>query len=149
MPSVRTRLRPWAVLLLVAPLAGCRDDSPKVVKVTGTLTHKGLPVTNAYIRFRPETGRPSWGQTDDQGRFKLSYDRTQDGAVVGKHKVWIEQRPTTPAEQDAVMPGSSTPVRRTATSRDLTALFDKYGAEKSTYTVDITPDTKDLTIELD
>ena len=43
MPSVRTRLRPWAVLLLVAPLAGCRDDSPKVVKVTGTLTHKGLP----------------------------------------------------------------------------------------------------------
>jgi hypothetical protein len=134
----------WAAALLVVALAGCHDGSPKVVKVTGTLTYKGKPVTNAYLRFRPEFGRPSWGQTDDEGRFKLNYDKQQDGAVVGKHKVWFEARPASAAEQEAVEMG-----KRLSLSKDMAAFFDKYSAEKSTLTVDITPDTKDLRLDLD
>jgi hypothetical protein len=136
-----------AGLVLVAALAGCSESGPKIVKVTGTLKYKGQPVPNAYLTFRPEFGRQSWAQTDEQGRFKVNYDRTQDGAVVGKHKVSAEMwggRPSTPAEQEAVMQGRRLPV-----SKDLTAFFQKYGADNSKLEVEITPDTKELNLDLD
>jgi hypothetical protein len=135
-----------AVLPLIG-LGGCQKEGPTIVNVTGVLTYKGQPVTNAYLRFRPENGRPSWGQTDEQGRFKLNYDRDRDGAVVGKHKVWLEIRPSA-AEQANVMPGAGL-ARRPAMSRDLSELFDKYSAEKSTLTVEIKPDSKELALNLD
>ncbi|MFO0810727.1 MAG: hypothetical protein U0746_19025 [Gemmataceae bacterium] len=134
---------PSAIAVATLLLAGC-NDGPKVVKVVGTLTYKGQPVTNAILQFRPEKGRQTWAQTDEQGRFKVNYDKTQDGAVLGKHKVWLEFRPQTAAEQDAVMQG-----KRPAMSKEMRVLFDKYGAEKSTLTVDITPDTKDLKLDLE
>jgi hypothetical protein len=137
----------WAVLLLLTALVGCGSNRPSIVKVTGTLKYKGQPVPNAYLTFRPENGRQSWAQTDGQGRFKVNYDRTQDGAVVGKHRISVEVwqgRPSTPAEQEAVMQG-----RRPAVSKDLAAFFQKYSAENSKLEVDITPDTKDLNLDLD
>ena len=137
----------WAVVLAVLSLAGCQKEGPTVVNVSGVLTYKGQPVTNAYLRFRPEYGRPSWGQTDEGGRFRLSYDKDRDGAVVGKHKVWLEVRPTA-AEQGNVMPGAGL-AKRPAMPRDLSELFDKYGAEKSTLTVEIKPDSKELTLNLE
>jgi hypothetical protein len=144
MPSARHRILPWAVPLLFVALIGCADSGPKIVKVTGTLKYKGQPVTNAYITFEPEFGRQSWAQTDGQGRFKINYDKHQDGAVVGKHKVWVQQRATTSAERDAEMQGKALPV-----SRDMAAFFQKYNAENSKYTVEITTSTKDLTLDLD
>jgi hypothetical protein len=143
MPSARTPLR-WAAPLLLAALAGCGDSGPKIVKVNGTLTYKGKPVTNAYLQFLPEFGRQSWAQTDEQGRFKINYDRHQDGAVVGKHKVWFEPRPGSAAESEAAMLG-----RRLPQSQEMAEFFKKYGAETTPLTVDITPDTKELTLDLD
>jgi len=147
MSSRQRFLVPWAVMLPLVGLTGCQKEGPTIVKVTGVLTYKGQPVTNAYLRFRPENGRPSWGQTDGEGRFKLNYDRDRDGAVVGKHKVWLEVRPTA-AEQANVMPGAGL-ARRPAMSRDLSELFDKYGSEKSTLTVEIKPDGNELLLKLD
>src|SRR5437016_243304 len=126
MPSVCPRLLLGAVPLLLVALAGCGDSGPKVVQVSGTLKYKGQPVTNAYITFLPEFGRQSWAQTDDQGRFKINYDKHQDGAVVGKHKVWVQQRATTTAEREAEMQGKALP-----TTRDMAAFFQKYSAENS------------------
>jgi hypothetical protein len=143
MLSVRNSA-PWAVPVLLVALAGCSDSGPKVVRVTGTLTYKGQPVTNAYLTFRPENGRQSWAQTDEQGRFKVNYDRQQDGAVVGRHRVWVKVRPTTPAEQEAVELGKRLPM-----AKEMAAFFDKYSAENSKFEVDITPETKDLKLDLD
>src|SRR5262245_42513281 len=120
MSSVRTRVFPWVAPLLLATLAGCSDSGPTIVKVSGTLTYKGQPVTNAYIQFLPEQGRQSWAQTDEQGRFKINYDRHQDGAVVGKHKVWLERRPTSAAESEAAMLG-----KRLPGSKEMAGLFEK------------------------
>ena len=146
MPSRRNLFLSVAVPLVLAAAAGCGGDQ-KLAPVTGTLTYKGKPVTNAYLRFRPEFGRPSWGQTDELGHFKLNYDRDQDGAVVGKHKVWLEPRPTA-ADAAAVMPGAGL-ARRPTVAKDFEGLFEKYGAEKTTLTVEITPDTKELPLDLD
>src|SRR5438105_14176879 len=142
MSSARRFLITCTVVLPAVVLAGCQKEGPTVVKVTGVLTYKGQPVPNAYVRFRPEYGRPSWGETDEQGRFKLHYDKEQDGAVVGKHKVWLEVRPTA-ADQAAVMPGAGL-AKRPAMPKDAAILFEKYSAEKSTRTVEIKPSTKDL-----
>ena len=147
MSTARRALLSWALVLPLVCSAGCQKEGPTIVKVTGVLTYKGQPVTNAYLRFRPEYGRPSWGQTDEEGRFKLNYDRDRDGAVVGKHKVWLEVRPTA-AEQANVMPGAGL-AKRPAMPRDLSELFDKYSAEKSTLTVEIKPDSKELALNLD
>src|SRR5258707_15356563 len=93
------------VCLLVIFLAGCSKSGPVTVPVTGVLTFKGKPVTNAWVDFMPEGGRMSSGQTDDQGRFKLEYDPEKHGALIGKHKVILRPRPVTVAEQEAVMRG--------------------------------------------
>jgi len=144
MPSVRHPVLSRAAPLLLLVLAGCGDSGPKVVKVTGTLKYKGQPVTNAIINFVPEFGRQSLAQTDEQGRFKINYDKHQDGAVVGKHKVWVNQRATNTAEREAEMQGRQLPA-----SREVAAFFQKYNAENSKLTVDITTSTKDLSLDLD
>jgi hypothetical protein len=134
-------LRAAGPLLLVA-LAGCGDAG--IVPVTGTLTYKGQPVPNAYVDFIPENGRPSWGETDEQGRFKLNYDRTHDGAVVGKHKVSVRRKPATAAEREAEMLGKKLP-----TSQEMATFFDKYSSEKSTVEVTIDRNTRDLKLDWD
>jgi len=143
MSLARDRLSSVAFLLFVA-VAGCSDSGPKVVKVTGTLTFKGQPVSNAVLTFRPEFGRQSWAQTDEQGRFKINYDRDQDGAVVGKHKVWIDLRTVPSPNQEPGMPG-----RRPPMSKEMSEFFDKYNADNSKLTVEITKDTKDLKLDID
>lgn len=140
MLSWRKPFLPWATLLLVLALAGCGDGS-NLVPVTGTLTYKGNPVTNAYIDFTPEQGRPSWGQTDDQGRFKLEYDGKHKGAVVGKHKVSVRVGPQTTADRE---PGMAPPQ-----SKEMAAFFDKYSFTNSKIEVVIDKNTKDLKLVWD
>jgi hypothetical protein len=131
-----------AVPLLLFLLAGCGGSN--VVPVTGTLTYKGEPVKNAYIDFVPANGRPSWGETDEQGRFKLNYERGRDGALIGKHKVWVRRKLTTTAEKEAEMMG-----KRVPESREMTEFFDKYSPEKSNIEVEIDRNTKELTLNWD
>lgn len=45
---------------------------------------------NATVIFFPEgEGRVSSGVTDDEGTYTLVYDRSESGAVLGKHRVEI------------------------------------------------------------
>jgi hypothetical protein len=144
MMSSRKPLLLWVAPLLLVVLAGCGGGGPKIVKVSGTLSYKGKPVTNASLDFMPEHGRPSWGKTDEAGRFTLSYDRTREGAVVGKHKVSVKMRPTTVEEQKAVMMGKRPPM-----SPEMVTFFDKYSPQKSKLEVQIDDNTKDLKLDLD
>jgi hypothetical protein len=128
--------------LVVAAAAGCGRSDAKIVEVTGTLTYKGNPIANAEVHFVPEQGRPSWGQTDEQGRFKLNYERGHDGAVVGKHKVFV--RPVPARLNPAAEPGKAPPI-----PKDQAEFFDKYSAAKSTVEVEIDKNTKEVKLEWD
>src|SRR5712675_2209436 len=125
MMSLQKSIPGWTAALVIVFLAGC-GGGPNVVAVTGVLTYKGKPVTNAYVDFVPEKGRPSWGQTDEQGRFKLDYDPQRNGALVGKHKVSVRMRATTQAETEAVMLGKAVPM-----DKDLKEFFEKYSMAQS------------------
>lgn len=133
----------YSVPLLLSLAAGCGESS-NIVPVTGVLTFKGKPVTNAFVDFLPKHGRPSWGQTDATGRFTLNYDREHDGALIGRHKVSVRMRPTTTAEQEAVMLGKQLPM-----SKEMAEFYDKYSADKSTKEVVIEKNTKEVNLNWD
>lgn len=135
------RLSRLGLLLTLAILSGC-SDGPKIVRVAGTVTHNGKPVPSLTIHFIPETGRPSWGLTDENGRFTLEYDNKIQGALVGTHSVWVQWRPRSPQEE--LNPNLA---NRPA---ELPAIEAKYGSqEKSPLKVEIVKAVEDLEIKLD
>ncbi len=142
MRSFRASFLPLATFVL-AGVAGCGGGGD-LVPVSGTLTYKGKPVTNAYVDFFPEPGRPSWGQTDEQGRFTLHYDKDHDGAVAGKHRVAVRRRLVTLDEQEAYMKGQKPP-----SSKELDEFFEKYSTENSKIEIIIEKSAKNLKLDWD
>lgn len=137
--SVRVSAFASAVCFL---FAGCGGSG--VVPVSGTLTYKGKPVTNAFVNFVPENGRPSTGETDPNGRFTLVYDPQTKGAQVGKHRVFVTHNPVADASQPGTIPGE--PVKLSPEMREF---FSKYSGEKSKVEVTIDRATTDLKLEWD
>ena len=127
------------VCLLVA---GCGESD--IVPVSGTLTYKGKPVTNAHIHFVPDKGRPSFGTTDGQGKFTLTYDPQIKGAQRGKHRVFVEYNSIADQTRPGAIPGETV-----ALPPDLRAFFDKYGGTNSKAEVTIEKATSDLKLEWD
>jgi hypothetical protein len=123
-------------------LAGCGGSD--VVSVSGTLTYKGQPVTNAYIHFVPEKGRPSMGETDQNGRFTLVYDPQTKGAQLGKHRVWVQYNTVADAGRPGVVPGQAPKL-----SSDMREFFNKYGGDNSKVEVVIDKATSDLQLKWD
>ncbi len=72
-------------------IVGCGGDAtrPPISTVTGVVTLDGQPLENASVMFQPETGRPSSGTTDKEGRYTLEYSPGVPGAAEGKHTVII------------------------------------------------------------
>lgn len=94
------------LLLGIIALFGCGRRGPEIVDVTGTVTRGGEPVANLEIHFVPDEGRPSWGLTDAQGHFTLNYSRDRDGAVVGRHRVFVKYMPHDPEIEFAISQGN-------------------------------------------
>jgi hypothetical protein len=136
---LRKQVLPWIAPFLLVAVAGCGGGGIK--KVSGTLKYKGQPVPNCHITFNPENGRPSDGDTDEQGRFTLRYDPKQDGAVAGKHKVWV--RPNATANS-VTEPGMAP-----KPPKEWAEFYAKYGGEKSNKEVMIDKSTSDLVIDFD
>lgn len=129
------------LLAALALLAGC-SSGPKVVPVSGTLTRNGKPVPKLTVHFIPDQGRPSWGVSDDTGRFTLEYDSTLKGAVTGPHTVWVQWRPG--SMQEEMNPKAA------SKPADLPAILAKYGSQdKSPLKIEITRGTDDLELKLD
>ncbi len=82
----------WAVLFL----AGC-GSGERYAPVSGTVTLNGTALADAKLIFEPigdstgiAAGKPSYGRTDDSGRFVLhSPIADEEGAAVGDHRVRI------------------------------------------------------------
>lgn len=79
----------WVCLLLMSGCFGGKGDLPKIGQVDGVVTMDGTPLPKARIIFEPEKGRPSFGYTDEAGKYHLGYLKDMSGAVVGHHVVRI------------------------------------------------------------
>jgi len=82
--------------------AGCGGGS-NYARVSGVVTVDGKPYKNAVVAFQPvggqgntAPGRGSSAVTDENGRYTLTTDDGQTGAVVGKHKVRIQTKRDNP-----------------------------------------------------
>lgn len=86
--------RPTALLLAAVTLlnfVGCGGgDEVELGTVSGIVTLDGAPLRGVFVNFQPTGGTPSYGITDSQGRFQLS-NVAGEGAIVGKHEVFLEE----------------------------------------------------------
>ena len=122
-------------------LIGCGNSG--IVFVSGTLTYKGKPVTNAFINFVPtDGGRPSIGETDASGKFTLTYDPQTKGAKMGKHKVFVTHNAVADAGKAGAIPGMPAVM-----SGDLQELFRKYNGDNSPILVEITKSEGNLELK--
>lgn len=92
----RKRDRTFAGVLFIAAaglfVSGCGSGND-MASVTGKITFQNQPVPEGTITFYPESGgRPSSGQIQSDGTYKLSSIEPGDGAMIGTHKVTIEAR---------------------------------------------------------
>jgi hypothetical protein len=74
---------------------GGRGDFP-LAPTSGRVLCEGKPVPNALVFFEPLrsgesalAGKQGLARTDEKGEFRVSTYGTDDGAVVGKHRVRV------------------------------------------------------------
>lgn len=84
--------------VLVLTLAGCGSSDFPVASVTGVVLCDGKPVPGALVFFEPQqegdnamVGKTGLGVANDLGEFSVRTYGSNDGAVVGKHKVKVER----------------------------------------------------------
>ena len=88
MIQYRNSLLSLSVLLLC--FCGCPSSNGNIGWVEGVVTLDGEPVQGASVRFYPASGeRGSSGKTDKNGYYQLRYTRSQQGAIIGEHKVTL------------------------------------------------------------
>jgi len=96
----------WMVALVV--FVGCSTrpaDQPEIAPVAGRVTMDGQPLAGVSVVFESERGVLSFGNTDADGRYKLSYIRSAKGAGLGKNIVRIStptMGPTSPLHKDSI-----------------------------------------------
>lgn len=100
----------WAKLAgaaLLACVAGCGGSQPKTYPVTGTVTSQGKPLPDAIVTFVPEQGRHASGVTDAEGKFTLTTVQPGDGAMAGRYRVIVSEKPAEMAEGDYSEPAET------------------------------------------
>ncbi len=91
------RRLPVLAILTLVPLGGCAggdEDSYALVKVSGTITRNGQPLSEAKVSFVPGPGNtvstPALDQTGPEGNYLLTF-KGRTGVAPGKYKVMITQ----------------------------------------------------------
>jgi hypothetical protein len=92
--------------ILVSAGAGC--SSKGTVRVEGVVLLDNQPVSEATVLFIPDggTGQPAQGMTVENGKFRLTTFKDNDGALPGSYKVTVTKSvpPPQPPEGE---PGDS------------------------------------------
>jgi hypothetical protein len=103
------KVKPVAgVLMLMLPVClGCLGGNvPDIGYVEGVVTLDGQPLPNAVVTFQPQNARPSYGRTDQSGRYVLVYTKGNEGATLGKHRVAISTQSDGDPDADPPIPSS-------------------------------------------
>src|SRR5262245_7980830 len=78
--------------LLLFVISGCGGSNSSICKISGTLTYKGKPIPQVYLRFEPDdltTKATSMAVTDANGKFQMFMGSTP-GVYRGKVKVFCD-----------------------------------------------------------
>ena len=78
----------WA--LSCAVLTGCGSDYPATAEVEGRVTYAGKPLSGGRILFWPPKGRPAMAEIGPDGTYSLTTFLSEDGALLGEHRVTIK-----------------------------------------------------------
>jgi hypothetical protein len=128
-------------MLVIGATSGC--STSELVSVSGRVTYKGQPVPSTLVTFWPEEEgrRMSTGVTDDDGKFTLSFSRTEEGVLRGKHTVFLRYHMSMEEELGKIPPKAS---------KELKAVIAKYGdLEKSPLKYEITKNGQFVEINLE
>lgn len=123
---------------------GCSNGGMPTASVTGTVTLDGVPVEGATVNFQPiakpdqmESGKMALGTTDANGKFSLHTYGSNDGAVIGKHRV-------------GVVPKEGVPKMGPRNSDQKPSVPDKYwGARNSGIEVEVKAGGVDVPLKLE
>lgn len=97
------------VAMAVLLLAGCSNDGPKLVPLSGKVLRDGKPMTNVSVAFIPMgSGLAAMGSADNSGNIQVQTNG-KNGAMIGKYKVGISE-PMRPMTPEALASGSPPPV---------------------------------------
>ena len=99
-------------LLLTAAfslLLGCSGNKgPQTAPVMGKVTLNGQPLEGANVTFIADGApRAAIGTTDAQGVYRLTTFKSNDGAVLGQHKVTVVMPVKNTAEMSAETPDAA------------------------------------------
>lgn len=82
--------RVFLSIVLCLFVSGCGGpEGPELVPVSGKILLDGKPVAGALVRFVPDSGPSSGGETNEQGEFSLIGPGSLPGAITGTHTVTV------------------------------------------------------------
>jgi hypothetical protein len=88
------------IVLATVLAAGC-SDSAGLVSVSGVVKLDGKPLAGATVMFNPKAAgaRPAIGVTGQDGVFRLTTFKSNDGAPRGEYQVTIQAGAETPLKK--------------------------------------------------
>lgn len=113
--------------LIVVAGCGGSGDRPALGRVHGRVTLGGKPLAHAGIAFQPKTnGRESFGTTDANGEYELTYLGQVKGAGLGENSVRITTQKTNDPKTETVPAkyNTATTLRFDVKAGDQEANFD-------------------------
>jgi hypothetical protein len=148
----------WVALPAVAAALGCGDSSglPPRYRVSGTVTYNGKPLERGTINFAPADGKGrAAGGTITDGRYSLTTQDPDDGALPGKYKVSVVAKATDPSKVDLKIKkpreGSQTEAEKKAMAMVFPQKVAALAAAKAKSLIParyISPETSGLTFEV-
>jgi len=139
--------RRWLLsILLVATILCCScNPQPPLAKVSGVVLLDGEPLPGVVVEFLPDPDQKTHGPrssatTDAAGRFKLICDDQREGAVIGFHRVLIQDPRAFPPPRPR--PGESF-------SPSAPRIPETYWkATETPLRVEVKPEAEELTLEV-
>lgn len=88
-PRTTEKCKHCSAVVALLCVAGCGTPEIPIAKVSGRVTIDGKPATEGIVYFVPTRGPSAAGAIQSDGSYRLSTRNANDGAVVGRHRVYL------------------------------------------------------------